>query len=441
MTAISYSLPPRLIEATDLLGEYQGSGRVSGSYLLRRGDGRMLEVSPLVYLVAASCDGSHDLDAIACRVAGQSARPVSAANVAYLLEHKLAPLGVLAGTGAGAASEASRPPRSCRPRTKRARPLLSLTLHTAVVPKDLVRRATWLFLPFFWAPVVVGVLIALVGLDTWLAMGPGLHAGLHDVVYQPAWLLAVTAMVVAAGLFHELGHATASRYGGAEAGAIGVGLYLFWPAFSNDLNDSYRLSRTGRLRADLGGIYFNVVVILALGCAYAFTGLAPLLVVIAIQHLAILQQFLPFLRLDGYYVVGDLVGIPDLFAYIRPVLSGLIRRRPAAPPGHGLKPVARAVVSAWVLVSVPLLAAGVVLLGLRLPTLAHAGWGSFGRQARALGAATRAGDLLSGLVSLVGLATLALPGVGAALTVFRLGRHLRRPGIGGPAAITAGVQP
>jgi putative peptide zinc metalloprotease protein len=47
------------------------------------------------------------------------------------------------------------------------------------------------------------------------------------------------------------------------------------------------------------------------------------LVLLVVIQLETLQQFLPVLRLDGYYVVSDLVGVPNLFAYMRPVLVTL----------------------------------------------------------------------------------------------------------------------
>jgi putative peptide zinc metalloprotease protein len=84
------------------------------------------------------------------------------------------------------------------------------------------------------------------------------------------------------------------------------------------------------------------VFVVAVTAVYGLTRFEPLLVVIVLQHLAVLEQFLPSVRLDGYYVVSDLVGVPDLFAHIKPVLSGLSRR-----VGGGvadLKPAARATV-------------------------------------------------------------------------------------------------
>ena len=44
-------------------------------------------------------------------------------------------------------------------------------------------------------------------------------------------LLLVFALAVASAGFHELGHASACRYGGATPGGMGMGMYLVWPAF------------------------------------------------------------------------------------------------------------------------------------------------------------------------------------------------------------------
>ena len=46
---------------------------------------------------------------------------------------------------------------------------------------------------------------------------------------------------------------------GPRPGAMGAGLYIVWPAFYTDVTDTYRLGRGGRLRTDLGGLYFNAV--------------------------------------------------------------------------------------------------------------------------------------------------------------------------------------
>src|SRR5205814_2135476 len=82
----------------------------------------------------------------------------------------------------------------------------------------------------------------------------------------------------------------------ARPGVIGVGIYVVWPAFFTNVTDSYRLSRAGRLRTDLGGIYFNAVFMLVLAGIYAATSSELLLLVIAVTHLEMLEQLLPFVR-------------------------------------------------------------------------------------------------------------------------------------------------
>src|SRR5581483_4704418 len=127
----------------------------------------------------------------------------------------------------------------------------------------------------------------------------------------------------------------------ARPGKIGVGIYMVWPAFFTNVTDSYRLSRAGRLRTDLGGLYFNMIFMLVLAALYAATSAETLLLVIAVTHLEMLEQLLPFVRFDGYFILSDLVGVPDLFARVAPVLRsclsgwprGFRRARDSRPAG------------------------------------------------------------------------------------------------------------
>lgn len=373
-----------------------------------------MEVSPLLHQLAATLDPGHDLEWVAARLGAQVGRSMSAASVAYLIDHKLRPLGVLSDSPPAAGQRRSTPD------------LLGLTLHAGVVPAPVVRACTTVLRPLFFPPVVVVALVALVAGDVWLWRGHGIGAGVREVFSEPALLILVVGLTVVAGAFHELGHAAASRYAGAEPGVIGAGIYLLWPVFYNDLDDSYRLSRTDRLRCDLGGVYFNVLFILVLFAAFGLTGFTPLLVVAATQHLVILQQFLPFVRMDGYYVVTDLAGVPDLFQRTRPVLSSLVSGRGTGPAVSDLKPHARTVVTVWVLLTVPLLVASLLYFGFHLPSLATGMAGSFASHARELaGAGAISVAALNGLSLLV----LTIPVVGLAVTLFRVIRRCLDPSV------------
>jgi putative peptide zinc metalloprotease protein len=43
------------------------------------------------------------------------------------------------------------------------------------------------------------------------------------------------------------------------------------------------------------------------------------------------DQFIPWVRLDGYHIVSDLIGVSDLYARIKPVITSL-RPRGTKPP-------------------------------------------------------------------------------------------------------------
>jgi putative peptide zinc metalloprotease protein len=132
-------------------------------------------------------------------------------------------------------------------------------------------------------------------------------------------------------VFHEMGHASACRYGGATPGEIGGGLYLMWPALYTNVTDAYRLGRAGRVRTDLGGIYFNAVFSVVLGAIYAITGYPPLILAVVTTTILMLEQLLPFVRFDGYWIVSDLAGVPDLFPRFAAALHRIVR----GPGAHG----------------------------------------------------------------------------------------------------------
>ena len=248
----------------------------------------------------------------------------------------------------------------------------------------------------FRLPLVLAVVASVLAVDYWLFAVHGLGAGVTQVLRDPVDLLAVLGLSVASAAFHECGHATGCRYGGARSGLIGVGIYLIWPSFFTNVTDSYRLSRAGRLRTDLGGLYFNLIFMLALAGIYAATSAEVLLLVIAITHLEMLEQLLPFVRFDGYFILSDLAGVPDLFARVVPILRSTVSRGRRDPRVTGLRRHARILVTGWVLCVIPLLAVGLGYLMLHLPEINRALVRSGGRQAHLMSAAIGSPPLRTG---------------------------------------------
>jgi putative peptide zinc metalloprotease protein len=408
---------PRLTEGTELIGEYQGSGFQEPRYIVRRADGQVIQLSRLLYLLAGSLDSQRGLGQVAGVLSAELGKLVNPEQVSYLIDNRLRPVGIVAtepGTGAPDTGQAGAPAKMAM----KSDPLLALKFRVGVVPERIVWRIAGLFQLMFWPAVILAMLSGFVGLDVLIiaqgGLGQVVPAALA-LVYQPALTLLVLALIFSAGVFHECGHVTACRYGGAKPGVMGFGLYLVWPALYSTVTDSYRLSRVGRLRTDLGGVYFNAVFVLGMSLAYLYTGAPWLLVAIVALHIETATQFLPMIRLDGYYILSDLIGVPDLFSRMGPVLASMIPGRPTHPRVLELKPWVRRTITLWVLIVVPALLYWVVGLLIVVPQVLPVVWQRLVELTQAVGAATTAGHVAEATLGVIQIGLLLLPWIGSLL--------------------------
>lgn len=351
--------PPRRAEGIQLHGQYGGSGYREPRYLVVRDDGQAVHLTRLLYLVLEAIDGRRAAAAAATEVSSHLDRELTVEGLLFLADTKLRPLGLLA------ADRNTEPGRALA----KADPVLSVRLHATLIPANKVRILGRLLAPLFAWPVIAVITLALVATDAWLLVNASLSSAFESMIARPDLLLAVGGLMALASLFHELGHAAGCHRGGGRPGRIGVGLYVIFPAFYTDVTDAYRLSRRGRLRTDLGGVYFTGIASLAAGAGYLATGSPVLLLVAFLGQIGLVQQLLPVVRMDGYFILGDLTGVPDLFGRIKPMLLSLLPGRGAHPDVKDLRPSTRVVVITWVLVVVPILAAGLILFILQLPTI------------------------------------------------------------------------
>ena len=407
--------PPKLADGIELIGEYEDSGFKEPPSIARRADGQVIQLPAILYVVAERMDGRRSYAEIAEDVSQAIGRGVGAEDVQFLVDEKLRPLGV-----AAAANGQS-------PQLKKADPLLALKFRVAVVPERVTHAITSVFYPFFFPPVVAAAVAALVAFDVWMLFFHGIAQGARSIVYNPLLLFMLLGLVIVATALHEIGHATAARYGGAKPGVMGAGIYVVWPAFYTDVTDAYRLSRVGRLRTDLGGIYFNALFALGTAGVYLLTGFEPLLVVVLVQHFQIIQQLLPFLRLDGYYILSDLTGVPDLFNRIKPTLRSLLPGKTDERVTQ-LKPWVRFVVIAWVLFLVPVLLFVFGSIVINAPRIFATAYDSLLVHWDKASAAFGDGQTSRGLLSGLQMATLALPALGMALSTSRASTRAFRGG-------------
>jgi putative peptide zinc metalloprotease protein len=401
----------RLAEGTELLGEFQDSAFETPKYLVRRADGQVMQLPGLLYRVAGSLDG-RDAQQIAAELTTELGQELTADHVSFLVDERLRPVGVVAPDdpdGAPASTELVRPDF-----------LLALRYRVGVVPAAVSWRVAGLLRSLFTRPVWVLALGAFVAVHLWIVaqgdlLGRSL-AGVDQIVRAPGLILALYAVGVLSAAWHECGHVTACRYGGARPGDMGIGLYVVWPAFYSTVTDAYRLDRIGRLRTDLGGMYFDTMFMTGVGLLYLYTGEPWVLVMLLGMLAETAWQFLPSIRLDGYYILADLVGLPDLFSYLWPALASLRPGRPAHPKIRELRPRARRVILTWVALVVPMLLFYVVAFLVFLPHVLPVVWNGFLDYLDTLNAAVRVGDLASTAVGVLELFfLLVLPWIGGVL--------------------------
>lgn len=395
---------------TALLGEQPGSGYVVPPALVRRCDGQVLQLTPLLYAVLDAIDGTRDLDAVAVAASDACGRTLLAEDVSALVDGTLRPQGLVLNRDGSLAP------------VSRANPLLALRPRFVVSSPRLTRRITAPFAVLFNPVLGVLVPLAFAAVSYWVLFDKGLASAAYDAFNHPGLLLAVFAVSVFSAGFHEFGHAAALRRGGGTPGAMGAGLYLIWPAFYTDVTDSYRLSRRARLRVDAGGLYFNAIVALAMFGIWEAVHWDGLLLVIAAQILQMIRQLPPLVRFDGYHLLADLTGVPDLFHRIGPTVRSFGPRRWRRPDSRALRPWARVVVTAWVVVVVPLLLVSAAVTVIALPRILGSTGHSIAVQAHQLTHDAAAGDPASAAVKALAIVALVIPVGGLLFMLVRAGR-------------------
>ena len=390
-------------EGVELLGGVHGSGYKEGAALVRRGDGQMVHLGPLMYGLLEAVDGERDQQEVAAALSQKLGRRLGPEHVARIAR-KLELQGLLAG------SEHRAPPKR--------NPLLALRWKVLVTNPEITRRLTAPFTFLFRPWVMWPMLACFAGVFWFVLFDKGVASATAEAFQSPGLLLLVFGLAVASAGFHELGHAAACRYGGATPGGMGMGLYLVWPAFYTDVTDTYRLPRRDRLRVDLGGLYFNAVVAVVTMAIWLAWRQDALLLLVALQVLQMVKQLSPVIRADGYHILSDATGVPDLFSHMGPTMRRLLpghRHEPSALTGR-----ARLLVTLWVLIVVPVLLSlslGAVLL---LPKLVTSAFDSGRVIVTAIPHDASQGRILELLASLVRLLALVLPVAGSVLVTQKI---------------------
>ena len=314
--AESHGPPPALAraEGLELLGEVSGSGYKDGAALVRRADGQMVQLGPLMYALLEAIDGERDHAALAAAMSERLGRRLDE-------EHVVAP------------RPRSSPSRACSPAPRTTRRRSSTRCwRCAGRSWSPTRRSTKRITAPFTAPLPPVDRAAgarrlrrrlLVRADP-----QGRRVGDRAGVRQPGAAAArlrpghrvgrlprdrprrrraATAAAapggMGAGHLHRLARVLHRRHRRLPAAAPR-------PPAHRPRRPLLQRGRRGRRRSASGW-----------SCAPTRCCCS-----IALQLLEMVKQLSPVIRADGYHILSDATGVPDLYAHIGPTLRRLLPR-------------------------------------------------------------------------------------------------------------------
>ena len=288
---------PTLAEGAELVGEFKNSGYREPPQLVCLPNRQLVRLPPLLFHVAEALHdhrhlaGTRDvpaaLEEVAAAVGERAGARLTAEQIVYLVDRKLAPLGVTAY------SDGTAPP------TVKANPFLGLKFKVGVCPERVTwiigGLFAWLLRPLIVVPVVAAVLAA----EVWLFTSRSVAEALQQTLLVPVSILLIMGpggAVVRLPRVRARGGLPIRRRPARRHGMR----HLHRVARpSSPTSPSRTASGAGCLRADLAGVYFNGIFVLALTALYLATGFEPVLVAVLFVNFEMIQQLLPTLRFDG----------------------------------------------------------------------------------------------------------------------------------------------
>lgn len=268
------------------------------TYLAQLPDGQRFQLSPQLYHLLECMMHSVSLAELAKNFQQRTGQALSEDKLTYIIEHMLHPQGLLAG-GRNSDINASRQSSSA----------LALHFNKKLIQArhlyPISQALTAFYNPFLVITLLILVVVAHITTYAKLGIPPQL-----DSTKVP--LFWVYTLTIISGLWHEMGHLSACQKWQCGHGSLGIGLYFFSPVFYVDVSSAWQLSRWKRVTVDLGGIYFHLLFTICLCATYFVTQQTFQLWVIVAIDIMILMNLNPLAKMDGYWLLSDIIGIPNL---------------------------------------------------------------------------------------------------------------------------------
>jgi len=257
-------------------------------------------------------------DAVAAAVRQATPLHVEAGDVAVFARHAAA-AELLRGTDPAATERMME-----RVRHQRQGPLFWLLKNYLFLRIPLIRpdRALASLLPAVAWMFSTGFLlaVALTALAGLFLITRQWDTFVHGFPYMttPEGIVLTGAALLLAKVLHELGHAFAARRFGCRVPAMGVAFMVLWPVLWTDTTEAWKLrSRWQRLIIDGAGVMVELALAAAASVVWSVLPDGPartavFLLASSTWVLTLAVNLNPFMRFDGYFLLSDLLDVPNL---------------------------------------------------------------------------------------------------------------------------------
>jgi len=266
------------------------------SYVVEGRNGSCIRLSATAYRVLVGIDGGATAEEVARDLSDRLGRAVTAEHVEAAYTQVRQQVDTI---------------------TERTRPKpFGLWFRVRLLPVRVVDRVSRRLSPLLRPAVAVPLAVLCAMAAVYALTDTASRAKLVD---PGGSFLPLLGLLILSMFAHELGHASASSRYGTPARDIGFGLYLVYPVFYNDVTAAWRLTRRQRVVIDLSGIFFQFLIAGFYLLVFHLTGVqAFYLAAVSIFFLGLIVM-LPIFKFDGYWLLSDLLGVPNLSSQIRRV--------------------------------------------------------------------------------------------------------------------------
>jgi CRP-like cAMP-binding protein/Zn-dependent protease len=210
--------------------------------------------------------------------------------------------------------------RAMDPLTERRRKAQQFGKTLSIEWEGAHKLVRWLYdhgLKWAFRPVVLGLLIAaaVVGLGFF---GDLLRTQRFSVAGESLAIGFIVLIVLDYVMVfcHELGHALVVVHNGRRIRSAGFQIYFGSPAFFVESSDGLMMDRNQQIMESFAGPFAQLVLAgIASAVAWWFPDwiLAETMYKFAVlNYLVVIMNLIPLLELDGYYILADLIEVPDL---------------------------------------------------------------------------------------------------------------------------------